>query len=443
MSEERLKQAKALNNTGAALVSSLEDAGDSSTETITTHKAEKQLSSSLLGWYSVITCQKLESGKLYHFSMYNEPLVLYRDKDLNVRCIKDVCPHRGASFIGGQLINGEIICPYHGGRFSSKGKCTNLDRLTCQHIIDSNYNNYAKKIHLYQYPCVEYDGYIYIYYNGKAKTNLEDFKIESDIKDSYPETYGFKTKDYSYEEVYVDFKSDWARIIENHLDILHIFWIHGDTIPDKEVNREAITSFNQSIKRDTREIESKYRHKTNAKEEFITVKFIPPGRICIYKGTPETARYIQILDHIPLARNRSRVIVRHYRKFLRNKFLTKLIMFKNLQHRIFYKIFSEDYVVLKTQSFNEQMGYIQKDNVKLLGEDKMVQYYWDWYQNALKEQNPWDLHPTTSNINKIHEEAHMLYPPENPKLAKENERSITIQLLIRILVPLGLIIIAL
>ena len=29
------------------------------------------------------------------------------------------------------------------------------------------------------------------------------------------------------------------------------------------------------------------------------------------------------------------------------------------------------------------MGYIQKDNVKLLGEDKMVQYYWDWLQNAL------------------------------------------------------------
>ena len=29
----------------------------------------------------------------------------------------------------------------------------NLERITCQHIIDSNYNNYAKKIHLYQYPC--------------------------------------------------------------------------------------------------------------------------------------------------------------------------------------------------------------------------------------------------------------------------------------------------
>ena len=87
----------------------------------------------------------------HHFSMYNEPLVLYRDKDNNVKCIKDLCPHTGAAFIGGDLKEGELVCPYHGARFSSKGECTNLDRITCQHIVDSNYNNYAKKIHLYQY----------------------------------------------------------------------------------------------------------------------------------------------------------------------------------------------------------------------------------------------------------------------------------------------------
>ena len=158
----------------------------------------------------------------------------------------------------------------------------------------------------------------------------------------------------------------------------------------------------KKIKRSKREIESKYRHKNGAKEEFITIKFIPPGRVCIYKGIPETARYIQILDHVPLGRNRARVIVRHYRKFLKNKLLTKLIMFKPLQHRIFYKIFSEDYLVLKTQSFNEQMGYIQKDNVKLLGEDKMIQYYWDWFNNSINSDRPWDIHPTNTNTNKVH-----------------------------------------
>ena len=402
-------------------------------------KPSNQLTNGLLGWYSVSSSESIKEGKLNHFTIYNEPLVLYRDREGIVRCVKDVCPHRGASFLGGEVINGQLVCPYHGARFSSQGSCTNLDRITCQHIIDSNYDNYAKSIKLFQYPCVEKEGYIYIYYTGKPLANIEDFQIKSSINSLLPDSYGFPSLEYEYEEVYVDFKADWARIIENHLDILHVFWMHGDTIPDKNVNRETITSFNQKIKRDNRQIESIYSYKTNGQEEFIRIKFVPPGRIFIYKGSPESTRYIQVLDHIPLGNNKARVIVRHYRKFLKNKFFTNLVLFSHLQRRTFYKIFTEDYLVLKTQTFNDQMGYIQKDNVKLLGEDKMVQYYWDWLQNALNKEKPWDLHPTNSLTNSVHEDRGMQYPPENPNMAIKNDRKIIIKLLTRLLFPISFI----
>ncbi len=442
MSDEKLESLSTVtlkNGSSGKKANSLKSIGNS--ESTISSQPSNQLSAGLLGWYSVCSSKTLKSGELSFITMFNEPLVLYRDNDSRVRCIKDLCPHRGASFQGGTIDSGEIICPYHGGRFSAEGTCTNLDRITCQHIVDSNYNNYAKKIHLYQYPCIENNGYVYIYYTGEAKTDLKEFEFKRSLKDSLPEAYGFETSEYAFEEVFVDFKCDWARIIENHLDILHIFWIHGNTIPDKDVNRNAITSFDQEITRDSRHIESKYHHKKNGngEGEFISIKFVPPGRIMIYKGTPKTARYIQVLDHIPLGSNRARVIVRHYRKFMKNKVLTDLILFKHLQQRIFYKVFSEDYLVLKTQTFNEQMGYIKKDNVKLLGEDKMVQYYWDWHQNALNKDKPWQIHATNSNTNTVHLDMPMPYPPENPKLAIENQRAIVIKLLIRALVPIGLL----
>ena len=47
------------------------------------------------------------------------------------------------------------------------------------------------------------------------------------------------------------------------------------------------------MKRESRHIESKYNHKDKSKGEFISFKFVPPGRILIYKGTPEEARYLQ------------------------------------------------------------------------------------------------------------------------------------------------------
>jgi hypothetical protein len=85
------------------------------------------------------------------------------------------------------------------------------------------------------------------------------------------------------------------------------------------------------------------------------------------------------------------------------------------------------------------MGYIQKDNVKLLGEDKMVQYYWDWLQNALNKEKPWDLHPTNSLTNSVHEDRGMQYPPENPNMAIKNNRKIIIKLLTRLLFPISFI----
>ena len=442
MSNEELRQFNSINLAKkAALNSSTEDNTHNNIEEDTSKKPSNQLKGGLLGWYSTCSSKELKEGKLYFFSLYNEPLVLYRDKDSIARCVKDLCPHRGASFLGGEVVNGEIVCPYHGARFSPQGRCTNLDRITCQRIIDSNYDNYAKSIKLLQYPCIERGGYIYIYYNGTAETNIEDFEIKSTLDNSILDTHGFDPSEYEYEEVFVDFKADWARIIENHMDILHVFWMHGDTIPDNNVNKNTMTSFDQEIKRDPNFIESIYSYRDKNKDEFIRIKFIPPGRIFIYKGTPKKSRYLQVLDHIPLGNNRARVIVRHYRKFLKNKVFTKLFLFSHLQQRTFYKIFAEDYLVLRTQTFNQQMGYIQKDNVKLLGEDKMVQYYWDWLQNELTNENPWELHPTDSNTNQVHEDMQMQYPPENPKMAVENNRSILLKLLLRLLVPIGFVLI--
>ena len=66
------------------------------------------------------------------------------------------------------------------------------------------------------------------------------------------------------------------------------------------------------------------------------------------------------------------------------------------------------------------MGFVEKDNVKLLGEDKMVQYYWDWFKNSDLIDKPWDIYPTDNDTNAVHQDIAMLYPPANLKLQKEN-----------------------
>ena len=98
-------------------------------------ESKKDLNLGLYGWYAICPSDELPINKLYYFSLFDEPLVLYRDENKNVRCIKNICPHRGASFYGGSISNGVITCPYHGAKFSSGGSCQNLDRITRRHTI--------------------------------------------------------------------------------------------------------------------------------------------------------------------------------------------------------------------------------------------------------------------------------------------------------------------
>ena len=154
MKEEGLAQVNkvSLDNKGS-VNNSLSERSNQNLIENKSQKPSNQLRTGLLGWYAVCSSKEIKNDKLYVFTMYNEPLVIYRDRESNLRCVKDLCPHRGASFIGGQVKDGELVCPYHGARFSSNGECTNLSRITCNHIVDDNYDNYASKIHLYQYLC--------------------------------------------------------------------------------------------------------------------------------------------------------------------------------------------------------------------------------------------------------------------------------------------------
>ena len=110
-------------------------------ENFEVQETSKELNIGIFGWYAICPSNELKKNKIFYFSMYDEPLLLFRDENNFVRCVKNVCPHRGASFYDGDLYNGELTCPYHGAKFTSEGSCKNIDRLTCSHIIDSNYKN--------------------------------------------------------------------------------------------------------------------------------------------------------------------------------------------------------------------------------------------------------------------------------------------------------------
>jgi phenylpropionate dioxygenase-like ring-hydroxylating dioxygenase large terminal subunit len=89
-------------------------------------------------WYPVAFLQDLPSSRPYSFSLYDEPLVLFRNQEGKLVCLIDRCPHRAARLSDGQLIDGKIECLYHGWQFGSEGQCLHIPQLAADAKIPAN-----------------------------------------------------------------------------------------------------------------------------------------------------------------------------------------------------------------------------------------------------------------------------------------------------------------
>jgi phenylpropionate dioxygenase-like ring-hydroxylating dioxygenase large terminal subunit len=86
-------------------------------------------------WYPIVRSEDLAPGKPEKVKVLGCNLVAFRDQQGNARVISDTCTHRGASLggawsagVGGvqRIVNGCIVCPYHGWEFNGDGECVNI-----------------------------------------------------------------------------------------------------------------------------------------------------------------------------------------------------------------------------------------------------------------------------------------------------------------------------
>ncbi len=88
-------------------------------------------------WYPIIRSEDLAPGKPEKVKVLGLNFVAFRDGENNAHVLSDTCCHRGGSLGGAwsslenapRIINGCIVCPYHGWEFNGAGKCENVPSL--------------------------------------------------------------------------------------------------------------------------------------------------------------------------------------------------------------------------------------------------------------------------------------------------------------------------
>jgi phenylpropionate dioxygenase-like ring-hydroxylating dioxygenase large terminal subunit len=109
-------------------------------------------------WYPALRVDELSAGKMSKAMLLGIPLVLGRKKDGAVFALRDLCPHRGIPLSAGWFDGETVQCKYHGWRFEPcSGQCREIPSLTSHDSLDPT------KIFATAYPCVERDGYAWVY----------------------------------------------------------------------------------------------------------------------------------------------------------------------------------------------------------------------------------------------------------------------------------------
>jgi phenylpropionate dioxygenase-like ring-hydroxylating dioxygenase large terminal subunit len=161
-----------------------------------------------LNWYVIGEKDYFQNNKLYKITIWNNDYLVYKN-NTNYYAMDNYCSHRGASLVHGKIVNGNIMCPYHGYEFNHKGILCNVPGLNFINSPIQNQNTY----HI-----LEKNGWVYL----NTINNLFYQPSEINIFEE-PEEYNT-----SFSNIFINTTfNTYARIVsENSLDVMHIGFVH-------------------------------------------------------------------------------------------------------------------------------------------------------------------------------------------------------------------------
>lgn len=164
-------------------------------------------------WYAILPSTSVKSNKILAVKRLNLNLALFRNGKSELSCVVDQCAHRGVALSLGKVKGDCIQCPFHGLEFDPIGRCK---------FIPANGKSSTEDISRYNvksYLVKEENGIIYLWYGDEEKAPHD-----------LPFFHGYLDESYVYSEIEDHWASHYSRCIENQLDVVHVPFVHYNTI---------------------------------------------------------------------------------------------------------------------------------------------------------------------------------------------------------------------
>ena len=110
-------------------------------------------------WYVAATGDEVGDALLAR-RVLGRPLVLFRRSNGEIGALEDRCAHRAAPLSQGQLVDDEVVCPYHGFTYDASGACV---RVPSQPNVP-----YGARVR--SYPVVEDGPFVWVWLGTEARS---------------------------------------------------------------------------------------------------------------------------------------------------------------------------------------------------------------------------------------------------------------------------------
>jgi len=249
-------------------------------------------------------------------------MVLFRDQEGELICLRDRCPHRLAKLSDGQVIDGRLECLYHGWQFDKNGNCLHIPHL----LAGANIPERAK---VQAFPVSEQQGMVWVWADDKT---LPDPEWPLEIPE-VEQAGVFKV------DTATDFPFDHTFLVENLLDPAHVYISHDRT--ELGIRREDAQPLSMEIlSTSVAGIEARFRRVNQLQAPWTTIKFHAPMLVhyCFSNPTYGVIGGLALYA-LPLAYGQSRILVRRYGNFYKKRFTLKPRWLEHLRQN---KILEQD-----------------------------------------------------------------------------------------------------
>lgn len=171
-------------------------------------------------WYVACTPEEIDDKPLGR-KICDEAIVFYRGSDNMVAALEDFCPHRGAPLSLGSVVEGKLVCGYHGLEMGCDGKTIAMPGQRVRGFPA-----------IRAYPVIERYGFVWVWPGDPAQA--DEAKLHRLEWAESPE--------WAYGGGLYHIGCDYRLMIDNLMDLTHETYVHATSIGQPEIDETPTTT---------------------------------------------------------------------------------------------------------------------------------------------------------------------------------------------------------